>query len=130
MKEHFNFEIPEGFRVFEKEFGIEGIQDKKANFMKVLKKNAVVTFTLRHDVNNTEDANAIAIYARRKGFFGQIERPIGYLPEKIALHVMETGFLKMLMVRPKKLYVGDDSFIDFSFDLLGRKDKYRQYKNV
>ncbi|PWQ96001.1 hypothetical protein [Leucothrix arctica] len=130
MKEYFNFEIPENFRVYEKEFGIEGIQDKKDNFMKVLKKDAVVAFTLRADPTNPNDPNAIAIFAKRKGFFGQVERPIGYLPKKISSHILKTELLSFLMIRPRKLYIGDDNYIGFSFDILGRKDTFKQYKNA
>jgi len=129
MKKYYSIEIPSDFRIFEPEFGIEGIQYKRDNFLAVSKKGTELTFSMKHDSKNPKDANAIAIIAKRPGFFGGVEKPIGFVPAKLASYIADTGLLKSLVIRPKRSFVSDD-VIDFSFDILGPKDKYAQYKSV
>ena len=129
MKKYYSIEIPEDFRIFESEFGIEGIQYKRENFLSLSKKGTELTFFMKHDAKNPKDANAIAIIAKRKGFFGDVEKPIGFVPAKISSYIADTGLLNSLVIRPKRSFV-DDDVIDFSFDILGPKDKYTQYKSV
>ena len=130
MKRYYTVEIPPDFRIFEKEFGIEGIQYKKDNFQKVCKHKADLTFSLKHDSRNPKDANAIAIIAKRGGLFGGVEKPIGFVPAKISSYIADTGLLKSLMIRPKRSNVSDEGLIEFTFDILGPKDKYAQYNSV
>ncbi|RVU86302.1 hypothetical protein EOL70_02310 [Leucothrix sargassi] len=130
MKRYYDVEIPKNHRIYEQEFGIEGIQYKKDNFHAVNTPGAKLVFALKRDKKNPKDANAISIIAIKKGFFWDTEKPIGYVPAKIAAYIADTGLIKSLVIRPKRSYVSDDGFIEFSFDILGPKDKYDQYKSV
>jgi hypothetical protein len=130
IKEYYNVEIPEGYRIFEKEFEISGIQYKKENLIKVMKKGALVEFSLRHDPQNPKDKNAIEVIAKRKGFFGKVEKSIGFIPAKISSHIADTKLISKLLIRPKRLYISEKGFVEYIIDLLGPKDLYEQYKNI
>ena len=130
VKEYFKVAIPDGYRIFEKEFEIAGISFKKNNFIKIMKNKVQIAFELVPEPNNPKDVNAIQIVGSRKGFFGQVSKPLGYVPAAISSYVADSKLLEELMVRPKRLYVSDNGYIEFIFDILGPKELYEKYKSV
>lgn len=130
MKEYYKVDIPEGYRVYERDFEVAGIQYRKANFVKVMKKGALVTFSLRPESENPKDENAIQVRGARKSFLGTIDKHIGYIPAPIASHISDSNTLDHVKIRPKKLYVNENGFVEFVVDLIGPKERYEQYKSV
>lgn len=130
MKEYYKVDIPDGYRIFEKEFEIAGIHHRKKDFIKVMKKGALVEFRLSAEPNNPKDKNAIQVRGKRKGLFGQIDKTIGYLPASISSYVADSGLLSKIKIRPKRLYIGKGGYVEFIADILGPKELYEKYKNV
>ena len=129
VRERWKVGIPDGYRIFEKEFSIAGAHHHKKDFFKVVKKGDV-EFRMQTEPQNKHDPNAIAIFGARKSFFGQIDKKIGYIPAEIASQLADAGVSDQIILRPKALYISDDSFIDMKFDLLGPKESYKQYSEV
>lgn len=129
VKERWKIEIPEGCRVFEREFPVAGVQHHKENFFKIVKKGNV-EFWMQPEPSNPHDPNALAILGSRKSFFGRMEKKIGYVPAEIASQLGDAKVSDKVVLRPKALYISDDGYIDLKFDLLGPKDLYEQYSTV
>ncbi|WP_028484280.1 HIRAN domain-containing protein [Thioalkalivibrio sp. ALE17] len=122
-------EIPAGYRIFEREFSIAGVQHYKDNFFKAVKKGNV-EFRMQTEPGNRHDPNAIAILASRKSFFGRVEKKVGHVPAEIASQIADAKVGDKLVLRPKKLYISDDGFIDLKFDILGPEQLFEQYSTV
>lgn len=126
VNERWKVAIPEGYRVYEKEFAISGVEHHKDNFMKMLKKGDV-SFGMREDRDNKFDPNAIMVIGNRKFFFGNTEKQIGFVPAEIASRIADSKLFGQLMMRPKAFYAGDEGRCEFRVDLLGPKDLFEKY---
>lgn len=129
VNERWKIEIPDGYRVFEREFSIAGIQHYKDNFFKAVKKGNV-EFRMQPEPTNRHDPNAIAILASRKSLFGHLEKKVGHVPGEIASQIADAKVGDKLVLRPKKLYISDDGFVDLKFDILGPKECFEQYSTT
>ncbi len=128
IKERWKVDIPDGFRIMEREFPIAGVHHYKDNFFKVVTKGKVAFFLERE--NNKFDANAIAVTASRRGLFGIKKVKIGYIPAEIASQIADAKVYSELLLRPKAMYVGDDGYIDLKVDLLIKKEFFKKYQNI
>ena len=129
VKERWKIEIPDGYRIYEREFPVAGVQHHKQNFFKIVTKGNV-EFRMQAEPSNKQDPNAIAVLGSRKSLFGRVERKLGYIPAEIASQLGDAELSGQVVLRPKALYIGDDGYIDLKFDLLGPKDLYQQYSAV
>jgi len=128
-KERWKIEVPDGYRIFEREFPVAGVQHHKQNFFKVVK-SGNVDFRMQAEPSNQHDPNAIAVFGARKSLFGRVEKKIGYIPAEIASQLGDAELTGQVVLRPKSLYISDDGYIDLKFDLLGPKELYEQYSTV
>ncbi|MBL4797703.1 MAG: hypothetical protein JKY50_09830 [Oleispira sp.] len=129
IKERWKVEIPDGYRILEREFAISGIQHYKDEFFKIVKKGNM-SFGMKQDTKNKYDSNAIKVTASRKGFFGKKEATIGFIPAEMAGQISDAKVFDDLIMRPKAVYIGDDGYIDFKVDLLVKKESFEKYENV
>ncbi len=107
IKERWKVEIPDGYRILEREFEIAGIQHYKEAFFKIIKKGNM-SFGMKQDTKNRHDANAIKVTASRKTLFGKKEATIGFIPAVMAGQISDTKVFDDLIMRPKAVYIGDD----------------------
>ena len=129
-KQRFHIDIPDGYRIYEYEFSIAGIQYRKNEFFAVMKKGDV-TVGMRRDPDNRFDSNAIKVVVSRKGMFGRtIMKQIGFIPADIASKIADSKLFDDLILRPKAYYISDNDYIDFNVDILGPKSAFYKYTNV
>lgn len=129
IKERWKVEIPDGYRILEREFEIAGIQHHKEAFFKIIKKGNM-SFGMKQDTKNKHDANAITVTASRKGFFGKKEAAIGFIPALMAGQIADAKVFNDLILRPKAVYIGDDGYVDFKVDILVLKESFEKYQNA
>jgi len=130
VKKYFKADIPEGYRIYQKEFDIAGIQYRKSELDKLMKKGVDVSFSISAETNNLKDPNAVQVRGVRKGFFGKVDLPIGYVPAEIASHISDSKMVSVLIVRPKRMYISDAGFVEFTIDIIGPRDQFQRYKEV
>lgn len=129
-KERFKVPIPDGYRVFEKEFSIAGSQHYKQNYQKVFKKGDL-EIGMDPEAENKFDPNAIAVVATARGFFGSKKSvTLGYIPGEIAATIADSKVLHSLLFRTKSIFITPSGFIEMKADLLGPKDRYEAYSQV
>lgn len=129
VNERWNVDIPDGYRIYEREFPIAGIQHHRKDFIGIMRKGNM-TFGMEKDPANRFDPNAVRVVAARKTLFGNKKRTIGYIPAEIASQIADSKLFSKLMMRPKAFYIGDNGYVDFKVDLLGPKEDHDAYANV
>ena len=130
VKKYFKADMPDGFRIFQTDFGVAGTQYCQSEIAKLMKAGAVVTFRLSPDTKNPKDPNAIAIRGVRSSFFGKVDQLIGYVPANLASYIYDSKLLSVLEVRPKRMYLSDSGSTEFTMDIIGPRDQFQQYKSV
>ena len=128
ISEKFNVPIPDGFRIYEKEFDVAGLSYYRKPFLSILKKGQI-EFGMQPDPKNKHDKNAIKVVGCRKGIFGRTVKHIGYLPSEISSKIHQSGVLLNLCLRPKYLWVGDEGGLVFKIELMGPSEKYKTYES-
>lgn len=128
FQQRYKADIPEGYRIFEQEFEIAGTHHRLHNLLKLLKKHALVSMHLQPEPSNKFDPNAIQVVGRRKRLFGELRTHIGYIPAEIASKLAPCKLLSQIMVRPKRIWIGDNGkSVSVKIDLIGPKDIFDEY---
>ena len=124
----FKIPIPIGYRIY---YGIDvaGVSRRLDALSRVLKKGSV-TFELMPEPENKHDKNAVMVQAKRNGFFGMKTELIGYVPKEVAADIAKLEGEFELLPRPVSAWVGDRGGARLTMDILGRKDKYKEFEQI
>lgn len=123
----FKIDIPEGFRIYYKEFQVAGVSYRRKELSSLLD-GKEIEFRLVAEPSNEHDKNAIKVIGSRKSMFGKMKHyHLGYVPAEIASDIAQRQCAEVMMVRPKNIWVGDSGGIKFVIDLLGLKSSHEGY---
>lgn len=125
VNQYFKIPIPEGYRIFFKEFDLAGAGFRKSEIGKAFS-GKQVELALEPEPGNKHDPNAIKVVAHKKGFFRTKTLHIGYVPKEIAKVIADKNLNIDLLPRPKEIWVGDSGGIKVVLDILGLKSDYKK----
>ena len=118
--------IPEGFQILWNEVELVFDFSNRDTVQRFIQGNGE-RIELEREYSNPYDCNAIAVYGIYNGFFFTKREKIGYLPKLVSATIIEKGLLKDLLPRLKNLYIGDTGYCAVLFDLIGPKEKARDF---
>jgi hypothetical protein len=121
--------IPEGFSIFEERLSVAGISYRKHDALAFCHaSNPYLEF--KHEPSNSHDQNAIQIWGCWDGFIWQKRRLIGYVPREVSKSVVNVGLEYLILPRLLKTYASDDDFVEVLFQIIGPKNKFKEYEMV
>ena len=119
---NFSSPIPSGFQIYAGNPGVAGIQHRKAEAIKFANANNQ-ELSLEREPGNQHDANAIKLV----GISGAKKFFIGYVPKEVAEQIVSTGLYDTVKVRLKRIYLGEDDFLEIQYDIVGPKTEKKKF---
>jgi hypothetical protein len=118
--------IPKGMKIYDG-VGIAGVNNYAADAITfVNSKSKYLEFA--REPNNKFDENAIAVIGYSKGLLFSKRRVIGYVPKEVAKIIVDLGLDSQVIPRLERIYVGQKGYIDIEFQILGPKERQKEYK--
>lgn len=117
---------PDTHRIYEERLSIAGVhhyRDDAASFCRSREKSIY----LQLDAANAYDKNAIKIMGRWKGFWGIKIKIIGYVDAVTAAKIAALNLQNEIFPRLLKTYVGHDDYVEILYQIVGPKDRYKEY---
>lgn len=118
--------MPEGMRMFERDFSVSGASIRIRALQKAIGLKSCEV-AIEPEPRNKYDRNALKIVFVTRGWFLTHRHHVGYIPREIAAQVARSDLLNHVLVRPRTAWIGDSHTFRLYADLIGPKDKYKNY---
>lgn len=124
--------IEKGYQILYKTVAM-GTNKRKSEILEALSCKTNIKIDFIKEENNEVDKNAIAIYmsGTRKYFIffeKEINNRIGYVKKEIAKNLNDYTLIDDIVFRATSMYLNKNGYINFYFDILIKKTKFKELK--
>ena len=124
----FHSPIPDGLVLYSW-ISVAGINHEKTAALRFAK-NRNHRLELERDRSNKQDPNAIEVVGCSNGLIRKYRDVIGYLPKEVATCIVEGGYWGSIEPRLRRIYVGNDNYIDVEFQLCGPIKENKRFRRL
>ena len=117
-----------GYCVYFDDLLMTGLPHYRDNWDKYIKQNTA-EIELHCDPENQIDSNALVCSFEAKTLFGRKQLRLGFVDSYTANNIAEKGIFDLLILRPKRLFLGtlENNQTVFSYYLIGPEDRYEDF---
>jgi len=117
-----------GYCIYFDDLLMTGLPHFRKNWDKYIKQDAA-EIQLHHDLDNQIDSNALVCSFEAKSLFGKKQLKLGFVDRYTAKNIAEKGIFNLLILRPKKLFLGthQNNQTVFSYYLIGPENRYEEF---
>lgn len=124
--------IEKGYQILYKTVAM-GTNRRKSKILEALSCKTNIKIDFIKEENNEVDKNAIAIYmSGTKKYFiffeKEINNRIGYIKKEIAKNLHDYELFDAVIFRATSIYLSKNGYINFYFDILIKKTKFKELK--
>lgn len=108
---------------------VAGINHEKRAALRFAK-NRNHRLVLELDRRDKKDSNALEVVGCSNGLIRRYRDVIGYIPKEVAICIVEGGYWGSIEPRLRRIYVGDDDYIDVELQLCGPKKENKRFHRL